>query len=106
MKTIFNLNIQGGDDPTPNVLNFGLLFLVRNRDVLERVQMEIDSNLGSRSPRMDDREKLPFTQANKIVPLGLHQKLRSGKMWELFSLSFSCSYVLPFVLYQHFEDSL
>ena len=52
---------QGGDDTTPNALNFALLFLVRNRDVLKRVQLEIDLVLGSRCPTMEDREKMPYT---------------------------------------------
>ena len=52
---------QGGDDTTPNALNFALLFLVRNRDVLERVQLEIDLVLGSRCPTMEDKEKMPYT---------------------------------------------
>ena len=52
---------QGADDTTPNALNFALLFLVRNRDVLRRVQLEIDLVLGSKCPTMEDREKLPYT---------------------------------------------
>ena len=46
-------------------MNFGLLFLVRNRDVLEKVQMEIDTVLGSRSPRLEDKDKLLYTQVGE-----------------------------------------
>ena len=57
-----SLYFQGGDDTSPNVLSFALLFMVRNREVLERVQVEVDAVLGNRSPRLGDRQRLPYTQ--------------------------------------------
>ena len=62
---------QGADDTTPKALNFALLFLVRNRDVLKRVQLEIDLELGSRCPSMEDREKLPYTYVEYTHQLSL-----------------------------------
>ena len=62
---VYIFDSQGVDDTTPNALNFALLFMVRNRDVIEKVQLEIDSVLGSRSPTLADKDNLPFTQVTR-----------------------------------------
>ncbi|KAA0706603.1 Cytochrome P450 2J5 [Triplophysa tibetana] len=53
-----------GSETTSNTLNWGLLFIVKNPEVQEKVQSEIDQVIGqTRQPLMDDRIHLPYTYA-------------------------------------------
>ncbi|XP_056588492.1 cytochrome P450 2J4-like isoform X2 [Triplophysa dalaica] len=53
-----------GTETTSNTLNWGLLFIVKNPKVQEKVQSEIDQVIGqTRQPVMDDRIHLPYTYA-------------------------------------------
>nr|KAG5685430.1 hypothetical protein BaRGS_023322 [Batillaria attramentaria] len=62
------------------------LYLLHNPDVTRKVQQEIDDVIGNqRPPRVDDRRKLPYTEAvvmetlrySSITPLGLPHLARS-----------------------------
>uniref|UniRef100_A0A3B5QZL2 Cytochrome P450, family 2, subfamily N, polypeptide 13 n=1 Tax=Xiphophorus maculatus TaxID=8083 RepID=A0A3B5QZL2_XIPMA len=67
-----------GTETTATTLLWALIFLIKNPDVQEKVQAEIDKVIGqSRQPSMADRQNLPYTDAviheiqrmGNIVPL-------------------------------------
>ncbi|XP_062887515.1 cytochrome P450 2D20-like isoform X2 [Mobula hypostoma] len=75
-----------GTETTSTTLSWGLLFMVLHPDVQSRVHEEIDRVIGKgRRPRLEDREKMPFTNAvihetqrlGNILPISLpHQTYR------------------------------
>ncbi|XP_067301628.1 cytochrome P450 2B15-like [Pseudorasbora parva] len=79
-----------GTDTTSTTIRWGLIYLIQNPDVQERCHEEIVRVLGyDRLPRMDDRDKLPYTYATvheiqrcaNIVPLGVvHETIRPTKL--------------------------
>ena len=69
-----------GTEPTASVLSFGLLYMVREPEVQDRVRAEIHDVLGTtRFPESSDRQDLPFTEATimevqrmaNVTPRGL-----------------------------------
>ncbi|XP_056590041.1 cytochrome P450 2B4-like [Triplophysa dalaica] len=69
-----------GTDTTATTIRWGLIFLMENPEVQERCHEEIVQVLGyDGQPSMDDRDKLPYTQATvheiqrcaNIVPFGV-----------------------------------
>ena len=56
------------------MLNFAMLYMVRNPEVLERVQFEIDTVLGSKCPKLEDRDSLPYTQVTSVTIIVLLAK--------------------------------
>uniref|UniRef100_H3CZV8 Cytochrome P450, family 2, subfamily N, polypeptide 13 n=1 Tax=Tetraodon nigroviridis TaxID=99883 RepID=H3CZV8_TETNG len=83
-----------GSETTSKTLQWGLIFLIRNPRVQEKVQTEIDRTIGrSRQPTMADRANLPYTDAviheiqrmGNIVPLnGLRMTTRDTTLGGYF----------------------
>nr|XP_055045108.1 cytochrome P450 2B4-like [Misgurnus anguillicaudatus] len=79
-----------GTDTTSTTIRWGLIFLMDNPDVQERCHKEIVQVLGyDRLPKMDDRDKLPYTYATvheiqrcaNIVPFGVvHETTQPTKL--------------------------
>ncbi|XP_028300132.1 cytochrome P450 2J2-like [Gouania willdenowi] len=69
-----------GTETTTTTLNWGLLYMINHPDIQERVQVEIDTVIGSsRQPSVADRDNMPYTnaviheiqRAANIVPLNV-----------------------------------
>ncbi|CAK6955177.1 cytochrome P450 2J4-like [Scomber scombrus] len=69
-----------GTETTSTTLQWALIYLIKNPDIQEKVQAEIDSVIGQiRQPTMADRPNLPYTDAviheiqrmGNIVPLNI-----------------------------------
>ena len=66
-----------GSDTTSNTLNWAMLYMAQNPDVLKRVQRELDtqaSTTGTKVRKMNDRRNTPYTQAT------LHEIQRKGNI--------------------------
>ncbi|KAK7446410.1 hypothetical protein BaRGS_00040271 [Batillaria attramentaria] len=81
------------------------LYLLHNPDVTRKVQQEIDDVIGNqRPPRVDDRRKLPYTEAvvmetlrySSITPLGLPHLARSDVIIDGVTVSQGAMVLLPF----------
>ncbi|XP_017547262.1 cytochrome P450 2G1-like [Pygocentrus nattereri] len=85
IATVQNLFLAG-TETTSTTIRYALMLLIRHPEIQERMQKEIDTVIGQeRSPTMDDRKSLPFTDAVihevqryvDLVPLNLpHYALR------------------------------
>ncbi|XP_028652660.1 cytochrome P450 2G1-like isoform X3 [Erpetoichthys calabaricus] len=63
MTTLQNLFVAGIDSTTAT-LSFGLIIFIKYPKIQEKVHMEIDDVIGQeRPPRMEDRKKMPYTDA-------------------------------------------
>ncbi|XP_067226751.1 cytochrome P450 2B9-like isoform X3 [Chanodichthys erythropterus] len=79
-----------GTDTTATTIRWGLIYLIQNPDVQERCHEEIVRVLGyDRFPSMDDRDKLPYTNATvheiqrcaNIVTFGvMHETIQPTKL--------------------------
>uniref|UniRef100_A0A8C7BB74 Uncharacterized protein n=1 Tax=Neovison vison TaxID=452646 RepID=A0A8C7BB74_NEOVI len=74
----------GGTETTSTTLRYGLLILLKYPEVAAKVQAELDAVVGrTRTPRLEDREHLPYTNAVlheiqrfiSVLPLGLPRAL-------------------------------
>ncbi|XP_048057714.1 cytochrome P450 2K1-like isoform X2 [Megalobrama amblycephala] len=71
-----------GTDTTGTTLRWGLMLMAKYPHIQDRVQDEIDGVIGGRQPVVDDRKKLPYTDAvihetqrlANIVPMNLPHK--------------------------------
>ncbi|XP_075892751.1 cytochrome P450 2G1-like [Nelusetta ayraudi] len=63
VATVMNLFLAG-TETSSSTIRYALSILIKNPDIQERMQTEIDSVIGEdRSPKMEDRKSLPFTDA-------------------------------------------
>lgn len=65
-----------GTDTTTTFLEFSLLYLIAYPDVQAKVHEELARVVGNRKPRLEDRDRLPYTQAflqeaTRYMPMGL-----------------------------------
>ncbi|XP_052024487.1 cytochrome P450 2F3-like [Apodemus sylvaticus] len=74
----------GGTETTSTTLRYGLLILLKYPEVAAKVQEELDATVGrTRAPRLEDRARLPYTNAVlheiqrfiSVLPLGLPRAL-------------------------------
>ncbi|XP_016149316.1 cytochrome P450 2K1-like isoform X2 [Sinocyclocheilus grahami] len=78
MLTVGNLFVAG-TDTTGTTLRWGLMLMAKYPHIQDRVQEEINRVIGGRQPVVEDRKKLPYTDAvihetqrlANIVPLSL-----------------------------------
>uniref|UniRef100_A0A673MYL8 Cytochrome P450 2K1-like n=2 Tax=Sinocyclocheilus rhinocerous TaxID=307959 RepID=A0A673MYL8_9TELE len=78
MMSVTNLFIAG-TDTTGTTLRWGLMLMAKYPHIQDRVQEEIDRVIGGRQPVVEDRKKLPYTDAvihetqrlANIVPMNL-----------------------------------
>ncbi|XP_073692364.1 cytochrome P450 2K1-like [Garra rufa] len=76
--TVGNLFVAG-TDTTGTTLRWGLMLMAKYPHIQDRVQEEIDRVIGGRQPMVEDRKKLPYTDAvihetqrmANIVPMNL-----------------------------------
>ncbi|CAK6957885.1 cytochrome P450 2G1-like [Scomber scombrus] len=63
VSTVLNL-FMAGTETTSTTLRYALAVLIKHPDMQEKMQQEIDTVIGQeRSPNMEDRKSLPFTDA-------------------------------------------
>lgn len=56
--------VQAGTETTSNTLSFGLMYMLRNKHVNDKVHEELDAVVGrSRLPNLSDRAKLRYIEA-------------------------------------------
>ncbi|XP_058627578.1 cytochrome P450 2K1-like isoform X4 [Onychostoma macrolepis] len=78
LMTVGNLFVAG-TDTTGTTLRWGLMLMAKYPHIQDRVQQEIDRVIGGRQPVVEDRKKLPYTDAvihetqrmANIVPMNL-----------------------------------
>ena len=52
-----------GSDTSSTTLNWGMLYMILNPEVQQKVRDELKDNIGSRKPKMTDRNLTPYTEA-------------------------------------------
>lgn len=76
----FQCNFPLGTETTSNTLSFGLLYMIHNRRVCDKIQAELDAVIGRRRlPILQDRNHLPYVEAvlseiqriSNVAPLGI-----------------------------------
>ncbi|XP_021506281.1 cytochrome P450 2F3-like [Meriones unguiculatus] len=74
----------GGTETTSTTLRYGLLIMLKYPEVAAKVQEELDATVGrARAPRLEDRARLPYTNAVlheiqrfiSVLPMGLPRAL-------------------------------
>ena len=80
-NTLFDLFLAGSDT-TSAALNWGMLYMILNPEVQDKVRQELKANIGSRKPKVSDRSQTPFTEAviheiqrkGNIAPIGVFHR--------------------------------
>ncbi|XP_057607335.1 cytochrome P450 2B1-like [Chionomys nivalis] len=84
-----------GTETSSTTLCFGFLFMIKYPHVAEKVQKEIDQVIGSqRPPTLDDRNKMPYTEAvireiqrfADILPIGVPHKVTKDTLFRGYML--------------------
>ncbi|KAF7692687.1 hypothetical protein HF521_010297 [Silurus meridionalis] len=88
IATALNLFLAG-TETTSTTLRYALMLLIKHPEIQDGMQKEIDIVIGrERSPNMEDRKSLPFTDARLHNSKGhsnltlLHSVLRDEEHWE------------------------
>lgn len=56
--------VQAGTETTSNTLSFGLMYMIHNQRVCDKIHDELDTIVGrQRLPSLGDRNKLPYLEA-------------------------------------------
>lgn len=72
--------LEAGMETVGNTLDFLIIYLVLHEDVQQRIQLEIDTIIGSsRLPSLDDRNRMKYTEAvileslrlSSVAPVGI-----------------------------------
>ncbi|XP_048950902.1 cytochrome P450 2B4-like isoform X3 [Canis lupus dingo] len=99
----------GGTETTSTTLRYGLLILLKYPEVAAKVQAELDAVVGqSRTPRLGDREHLPYTNAVlheiqrfiSVLPLGLPRALTRDTHLHGYFLP-KGTFVIPLLVSSH-----
>ena len=62
VAALFNL-FNGGTETTVSTLRWAILLMAKYPEVQKKVQKEIDTEIGAKSPEISDKSKLKFTDA-------------------------------------------
>ncbi|KAL1006927.1 hypothetical protein UPYG_G00078970 [Umbra pygmaea] len=62
VSTVLNLFVAG-TETTSNTLRYALMVLIKYPNIQEHMQQEIDTVIGQRATKMEDKKSLPFTDA-------------------------------------------
>ena len=54
---------MAGSDTTAATLNWAMLFMIHNPDIQSKVRQELNQNIGDKKMKMNDRNKIPYTEA-------------------------------------------
>ncbi|XP_004396542.1 PREDICTED: cytochrome P450 2F2-like [Odobenus rosmarus divergens] len=99
----------GGTETTSTTLRYGLLILLKYPEVAAKVQAELDAVVGRmRTPRLEDRERLPYTNAVlheiqrfiSVLPLGLPRALTRDTHLRGYFLP-KGTFVIPLLVSSH-----
>lgn len=86
---------QAGTETTSNTLSFGLMYMIHNRNVCEKVQSELDAVIGQRRmPNLQDRTHLPYIEAvlseiqriSNVAPLGIAHRSMDGVQFREYTI--------------------
>uniref|UniRef100_A0A452REZ9 Cytochrome P450 n=1 Tax=Ursus americanus TaxID=9643 RepID=A0A452REZ9_URSAM len=99
----------GGTETTSTTLRYGLLILLKYPEVAAKVQAELDAVVGRmRTPRLEDRKRLPYTNAVlheiqrliSVLPLGLPRALTRDTHLRGYFLP-KGTFVIPLLVSSH-----
>ncbi|XP_063287207.1 cytochrome P450 2F2-like [Pelobates fuscus] len=108
LMSIHNL-LFGGTETVSTTLRYGTLILMKYPEIAERMREEIDQVVGrNRSPSMEDRSKMPFTDATineimrfcDVIPLSLPRSTSRDTFYRGYNLP-KGTYVTPFLTSVH-----
>ncbi|CAH2314054.1 cytochrome P450 2F2-like [Pelobates cultripes] len=108
LMSIHNL-LFGGTETVSTTLRYGTLILMKYPEIAERMREEIDQVVGrNRSPSMEDRSKMPFTDATineimrfcDVIPLSLPRSTSRNTFYRGYNLPKGI-YVTPFLTSVH-----
>ncbi|KAG8448802.1 hypothetical protein GDO86_015756 [Hymenochirus boettgeri] len=103
-----------GQESTSSTLSFGLLILMKYTKIKEKVQAEIKNVIGRfRTPCMEDRAKMPYTEAViheimrfiDFLPLGAPHSVTQDTIFRGYTLP-KGTFVFPFLHSVLFDSSL
>lgn len=86
---------QAGSETTSNTLAFSMLYMLHHPDVMKKVQNELETVVGNRFPKLEDRTSLKYTEATvyeilrmtNVAPLG--KRHRNSELHLNFLLLYS-----------------